>query len=122
MKIVYSIFGLVISFGLSYKYIYNNTLYNRLLFTNLSDTQYLIFCKNIFLKYKNNNINKIYQIIIDDNYVELPIDKFKYIYEKETFIFNPIIDNNNLVGYNIEYNINKKEILDKFINYVLNNK
>jgi len=121
MKIFYSIFGLVISLGISYKYIYN-TLYNRLLFTNLSETQYLIFCKNIYLKYKNNNINKIYQIVIDNNYIELPIEKFTYIYNKETFIFHPIIDNNNLVGYNIEYNIDKKECLDKFINYVLNNK
>ena len=80
MKIFYSIFGLVISLGISYKYIYN-TLYNRLLFVNLSQEQYLIFCKTIFLKYKNDNLNKIYQIVIDDNYVELPIQKFKYIYE-----------------------------------------
>jgi hypothetical protein len=121
MKIFYSIFGLVISLGISYKYIYN-TLYNRLLFVNLSQEQYLIFCKTIFLKYKNDNLNKIYQIVIDDNYVELPIQKFKYIYEKENFIFHPIIENNSLLGYDIEYNIYKKEFLNKFINYVLNKK
>ena len=122
MKIYYSILGLVslITFKYSYNYLTSKKIYKRLIFSNLSEEKYLIFCKNIDNYCKTMNINTIYQIVIDKHYVELPIEKFIYKFNKNDFIFYPILEKNQLIGYNIEYNeiININEL----INYVLNNK
>ena len=131
MKLVYTIVGLFSLFTLKYSYNYllqnnNNKIYKRILFSNLSEEKYLIFCKHIYEYSKNCNINKIYQFIINKHNIELPIEKFSYIFNKYQFIFYPIIDNYNLIGYNIEYNIEYNEYnennINKLLNYVLNNK
>tara|TARA_Y100000389_G_C17402158_1_gene485949 strand:- start:233 stop:601 length:369 start_codon:yes stop_codon:yes gene_type:complete len=122
MKIYYTIIGFVslLTFRYSYNYLIQKNLYKKLIFSNLSEEKYLIFCKNIDTYCKTLNINTIYQIIIDAHLIELPIEKFTYNYDKNDFIFYPIIEKNKLVGYNIQYN----EIINinKLINYVLNNK
>ena len=122
MKIYYGLIGMIslLTFKYSYNYLTNKNLYKKLIFSNLSEEKYLIFCKNINNYCKTLKINTIYQIIIDNHFIELPIEKFTYNYENNFFIFYPIIEKNKLIGYDIYYN----EIINinKLINYVLNDK
>ena len=124
MKLYYGLIGLISLFTLkqSYNYLLNNkNLYRRIIFCNLTEEKYYIFCKNIYNYCKNYNVNKIYQFIIDNHIIDLPIESFIYSFNKINYKFIPIIDKNKLIGYDIEYNIDNTNINDLII-YVINNK
>lgn len=113
--------GICISI-VSFVYIYNKMKAKyktkNLIFSNIENTQYLILAKKIHNYSKEMTINKLYKFIINDKFIDLPIESFIYEYENIKFTFYPLLEKEDLLGYTIEYNTNNMSELDSFINYL----
>jgi len=91
-----------------------NKLYKNdtIIFKNLDETQFTFLIKNIVQNINTESNKNLYILCQNDHMIKIPFNKLSIEYKNSTFILNPIIIDNNIIGYNIStYNNN----IDEFV-------
>jgi len=91
-----------------------NKLYKNdtIIFKNLDETQFTFLIKNIRQHIESDCNKNVYILCQNDHMIKIPFNKLSISYNNSTFTLNPIIIDNNIIGYNIStYNDN----IDEFI-------
>jgi len=89
-----------------------NKLYKNdtIIFKNLDETQFTFLIKNIRQHIESDCNKNVYILCQNDHMIKIPFNKLSISYNNSTFTLNPIIIDNNIIGYNIStYNDNIDE-------------
>ena len=118
-----SIFSIPLSYFLFKRYknyrkkkkLYKNDI---IIFKNLDESQFTFLIKNIREHINENSSNNIYILCQNEYMIKIPFNKLFIKYNNSNFILNPIVIDNNIIGYNIStYNDN----IDEFIKSLCTN-
>ena len=120
----------IISLPLSYllfkkykNYRTKNKLYKNdtIIFKNLDETQFTFLIKNIIQNINTKSNKNVYILCQNDHMIKIPFNKVSISYNNSTFTLNPIITDNNIIGYNIStYNDNIDEFIKSMCTDVIN--
>ena len=85
---------------------------DTIIFKNLDETQFTFLIKNIVQNINTESNKNVYILCQNDHMIKIPFNKLTIEYKDSIFILNPIIIDNNVIGYNIStYNDN----IDEFV-------
>ena len=85
---------------------------DTIIFKNLDETQFTFLIKNIIQNINTESNKNVYILCQNDHMIKIPFNKLSIEYKDSIFILNPIIIDNNVIGYNIStYNDN----IDEFV-------
>lgn len=85
---------------------------DTIIFKNLDETQFTFLIKNIVQNINTESNKNVYILCQNDHMIKIPFNKLSIEYKDSIFILNPIIIDNNVIGYNIStYNDN----IDEFV-------
>jgi len=85
---------------------------DTIIFKNLDETQFTFLIKNIIQNINTESNKNVYILCQNDHMIKIPFNKLTIEYKDSIFILNPIIIDNNVIGYNIStYNDN----IDEFV-------
>ena len=93
---------------------------DTIIFKNLDESQFTFLIKNIRQHIESDCNKNVYILCQNEHMIKIPFNKLTISYNNSTFTLNPIIIDNNIIGYNIStYNDNINEFVKSMCSDVI---